>query len=177
MNTGDRAHNYATAFFEATFDRLLGSLSATADALALKPDLLLRLQATNVEFAERKAALDSILIDGMDPMARNLLYTLLERNDLPLLGEVITSLQARMQQTGAGPTEVEVTTAAALAADQRQALEGKLATQYGANLVYDYQVDPAILGGMIVRLGDKLIDGSVKTRLDALKQTLGVSAT
>jgi F-type H+-transporting ATPase subunit delta len=177
MNTGDRAHNYATAFYEATFERLLGSLGAAAQALAQQPALLQRLQATDVEFADRQAALDGILVDGVDPMARNLLYTLVQHGDLPLLGEVITSLRARMAQAAAGPTPVEVTTATPLAADQRQALEAKLAGQYGANLAYEYKVDAAILGGMIVRVGDKLIDGSVASRLAALKQTLGVATT
>jgi len=177
MNTGDRAHIYATAFYEATFERLLGSLSAAAQALAQQPALLQRLQATNIEFADRQAALDSILVDGVDPGARNLLYTLLQHGDLPLLGDVITSLRTRMQQAAAGPTPVEVTTATALAPDQRQALEAKLVSQYGSNLVYEYKVEGAILGGMIIRVGDKLIDGSVASRLAALKQTLGVGAS
>ncbi len=175
MNTGDRAHNYATAFYEATFERLLGSLTATAQVLAQQPALLQRLQSTDVDFAERQAALEGILIDGVDPMARNLLYTLLQHGDLPMLGEVITLLRTRMQQTGAGPTLVEVTTATPLAADQCKVLEAKLANQYGGNLAYEYKVDSGILGGMIIRVGDKLIDGSVAARLAALKQTLGVT--
>jgi F-type H+-transporting ATPase subunit delta len=177
MNIGDRAHNYATAFYDATFERLLGSLSAAAQALAQQPALLQKLQATDVEFAERQAALDGILVDGVDPLARNLLYTLLQHGDLPMLGEVITSLRTRMQQAAAGPTAVEVTTATPLAADQRQALEAKLTSQYGGNLAYEYKVDSAILGGMIIRIGDKLIDGSVASRLAGLKQALGVGAT
>ena len=177
MNTGDRAHNYATAFYQAAFERLLGSLTAASQALAQKPDLLERLQAANLEFTERKAALDAILVDGVDPMARNLLYTLVERGDLPLLDEVVISLRARLQQAAAGPASVTVTTASPMAADQRQALEARLASQYGTNLAFEYHVDPAILGGMIVRVGDKLIDGSVASRLAALKQTLGVATS
>jgi F-type H+-transporting ATPase subunit delta len=177
MKTGDRAYNYATAFYEATFERLLGSLSATAQVLAGQPALLHKLQATDVEFPERQAALDGVLVDGVDPMARNLLYTLLQHGDMPMLGEVITSLRARIQQSAAGPTPVQVTTASPLAADQRQAVEAKLVSQYGSNLAYEYKVDSTILGGMIIRVGDKLIDGSVASRLAALKQTLGVGAS
>jgi len=175
MNTGDRASQYATAFYEATFERLLGSLTAAAEALVENPVLLQKLQSMDVDFADRKAALDKVLVDGVDPMARNLLYTLLERGDLALLGPVATSLRARMQQAASGPTPVDVTTAVPLEQGQRQALEQKLAAQYGGNLAYAYHVDSAILGGMIVRVGDKLIDGSVASRLAALKQTLGVT--
>lgn len=175
MNIGDRAHNYATAFYEAAFERWLGSLTATAEALTERPELLHRLQAMDIDFAERQAALNDILVDDMDPMARNLLYTLLQHGDLPILGEVIASLRRCMQQAAVGPTPVEVTTVAPLAQDQRHALEAKLFSQYGGNLVYEYKVDRAILGGMIVRVGDKLIDGSVASRLTALKQSLGVA--
>jgi F-type H+-transporting ATPase subunit delta len=177
MNTGDRASQYATALYEATFERLLGSLTAAAEALVQNPALLQKLQALDVEFADRRAALDGILVDGVDPIARNLLYTLLERGDLALLAPVVTSLRARMQQATSGPTLVEVTTAVPMEADQRRALEQKLAAQYGGNLAYTFHVDSAILGGMIVRVGDKLIDGSVASRLAALKQTLGVATT
>ncbi len=177
MSTGDRATNYATAFYEAAFERLIGSLEAVAQALTSKPTLLERLGATDTEFETRKGALDSILAEGVDPAVRNLLYTLLQRGDLPLLGDVIASLRARLQRAESGPTQVEVMTAIPLADGQRQTLETRLAEQYGANLVYEYKVDPTILGGMIVRVGDKLIDGSVASRLAALKQTLGVATT
>jgi F-type H+-transporting ATPase subunit delta len=51
----------------------------------------------------------------------------------------------------------------------------RLETQYGADLDVRYKVDPTILGGLIVRVGDKLIDGSVASRLAAMKQVLGVA--
>jgi F-type H+-transporting ATPase subunit delta len=177
MNTDDRGHNYATAIYEATFERLVGSLEATAQALAAKPALLERLQAMDIEFEARRAELDTILVEDLDPLVRNLLYTLLQGGDLSRLGEVVASLRARLQRAETGPVPVEVVTATPLAEDQRQALETRLAGQYGANLAYEYRVDPTILGGMIVRVGDKLIDGSVASRLAALKQTLGVATT
>ncbi len=177
MTTGDRATNYATALYEAAFERLIGSLGAAAEALADRPALLKQLGATDTEFASRQAALDGILAEGVDPLVRNLLYTLLQHGDLSLLKDVITSLRARLQHAESGPVQVEVVTAIPVAEDQRQALEARLAEQYGASLTYEYKVDPAILGGMIVRVGDKLIDGSVASRLTALKQTLGVATT
>ena len=177
MTTGDRATNYATAFYEAAFERLIGSLEAVAQALTGKPALLQELGAVDTEFAIRQAALGSILAEDADPVVRNFLYTLLQHGDLSLLGDVITSLRARLQRAESGPTQVEVLTAIPLADDQRQTLETRLAAQYGANLIYEYKVDPAILGSMIVRVGDKLIDGSVASRLAALKQSLGVATT
>jgi F-type H+-transporting ATPase subunit delta len=172
MNTGNRAYSYATALFEATCERMIQSLRATAQLLESKPALLEKLGAVDTKFETRKASLDSLLAAAIDPLARNLLYTLLQRGDLGLLPEVIASLNDRVSQVEAGPTPVEVVTAIPLGDDQRKKLETKLASQYGTNLVCSYRVDAAILGGIIVR-GDKLIDGSVATRLAAMKQSLG----
>lgn len=177
MTTGDRATNYATALYEAAFERLIGSLGDVAKTLADRPAVLKQLGAADTEFASRQTALDGILAEGVDPLVRNFLYTLLQRGDLSLLEDVITSLRTRLQRAESGPVQVEVVTAIPVAEDQRQTLETRLAEQYGANLTYEYRVDPAILGGMIVRVGDKLIDGSVASRLAALKQTLGVATT
>ena len=71
---------------------------------------------------------------------------------------------------------VEVVSAIALTDEQRKSLDAKLEAQYGVNLSFSYRVDPAILGGLIVRVGDKLIDGSVASKLAAMKQTLGVTS-
>jgi F-type H+-transporting ATPase subunit delta len=68
-----------------------------------------------------------------------------------------------------------VTSAVALTDDQRIALASKLEAQYGAGLEIRYRLDPAILGGLIVRVGDKLIDGSLAARMAAMKRTLGVA--
>ena len=96
--------------------------------------MLQRLQTADVEFADRQAALDGILVDGVDPMARNLLYTLLQHGDLAMLPEVMTSLRSRMEQAAVGPTPVEVTTATPLAPDQRQAVEAKLSASTAGTL-------------------------------------------
>ncbi len=71
--------------------------------------------------------------------------------------------------------QVDVVSAIALTDDQRRVLVEKLEAQYGAGLVFAYRVDPSILGGLVVRVGDKLIDGSVASRFAAMKQALGVT--
>lgn len=175
--SSDRVQSYANAFYEAAFERWLGSLAGAASALANNSALLGALQAADVDFEKRAAALHGILPPDADVPVRNLLLTLLQRGDLALLGEITEALRMKLRSVEQGPLQVAVTTAVALAADQRQALETRLAQQYGSQLTYDYTVDPAILGGMIVRIGDKLIDGSVASRLAAMKQTLGVAVT
>ncbi len=175
MNAADRAQNYANAFFEAAFDRWLTSLEGAARTLEGNRALLPRLQADDVDFKDRQAMLAGVLPADTDALVRNLLNVLLQRGDLGLLPEVTAALRQRLRQGGAGPVPVMVTTAVPLADDQRATLEARLVQEYGDNLAYTYHVDPAILGGVIVRVGDKLMDGSVAARLAAMRQTLGVA--
>lgn len=175
--SNDRVQSYANAFYEAAFERWLGSLESVTSAIAGNSTLLNNLAAADADFTERQVAIQAILPPDADPLVRNLLFTLLQRGDLNLLGEVTEALQLRYRSIERGPLPVEVTTAVPLLAEQREALENKLTRQYGSALLYEYQVDPAILGGMVVRVGDKLIDGSVASRLAAMKQQLGVSVT
>ncbi len=178
MNTQDRdrARAYAEAFYAAAFERWLTALTEVAERLAREPGLLARGQADQAEFSLRKEQLDRLLPADVDLPVRNLLYTLAQRGDLSLLREVILSLRARAARGKEAAVRAVVTSAVPLTPEEQAALAQKLTAQYGADLEFEYQVDPAILGGLIVRVGDKLIDGSVASRLAALKQALGVAA-
>ena len=118
--------------------------------------------------------MDKILPADADRPVRNLLYTLAQRGDLALLEGLIESLRARVRRKEAGPVEVEIVSAVPLTDAERQALLAKLEER--GPLAIHYRVDPQILGGLIVRIGDELIDNSVATRLAAMRQALGVRA-
>ena len=71
-----------------------------------------------------------------------------------------------------GQSVAVVTSAAELSDEQQSTLESKLASIYGREMTVHVQVDPAVLGGMVIRVGDEVIDGSVAGRLDAVRRTL-----
>jgi F-type H+-transporting ATPase subunit delta len=175
MSTADRSQSYAQAFYEAGMERWLAALQTLSGRLAEDPGLVERLQAADVEFQERMPLLDDCFPAEADPPVRNLVYTLMQRGDLRLLGDVTEALRQRIHRAEAVPLAVEVTSAVALTDDQRTALASRLEAQYGAGLEIRYLLDPAIIGGLIVRVGDKLIDGSLATRMAAMRQKLGVA--
>jgi F-type H+-transporting ATPase subunit delta len=176
MSTADRKQSYAQAFHEAAVERWLAALQGISARLAEDPELVERLQAADVDFSERQPLLEGYFPPEADPPVRNLVYTLMQRGDLGLLGEVAESLHQRMRRAEAAPVAVGVTSAIALTDEQRSTLVAKLEAQYGSGLDIRYRVDPAILGGVVVRVGDKLIDGSLATRMAAMKQALGVAS-
>jgi F-type H+-transporting ATPase subunit delta len=67
-----------------------------------------------------------------------------------------------------------VTTSVALSESDQDQFRKKLRAQYGEALEFEFKVDPAIIGGAVVQVGDQVIDGSVATRLNAMRNTLGV---
>ena len=67
-----------------------------------------------------------------------------------------------------------MTTAFALSDEEKERFRQLLRAQYGESLEFVYSVDSTIVGGAIVQIGDKVIDGSISTRLDSMGNILGV---
>jgi F-type H+-transporting ATPase subunit delta len=176
MNTDERVQSYASAFFEAALERWAAALDGVAEAATKDPQVAERVAYVVENFAARFHLLDQVIPGDADLPVRNLLLTLVQHDELKLLPDIVGALRQRVQRAEIAPMPVEVVSAIALTDEQRKSLVAKLEAQYGANLNYSYRVDPAILGGLIVRVGDKLIDGSVASKLTAMKQALGVSS-
>jgi F-type H+-transporting ATPase subunit delta len=175
MAAPDRVSSYAQAFYEAAMERWLSALEEAAARMRQDPGLLARGQATDVEFAVRKPVLDSLLPADADLATRNVIYALAQQGDLGIVADVTRALRQLMRRAEAAPVVAEVTSAVALTDAERQALLARLEAEHGAGLDVRYRVDPAILGGLIVRVGDKLMDGSLASKLAAMKQVLGVT--
>ncbi len=76
---------------------------------------------------------------------------------------------------GTGPREAVVTSAVQLSQEQQNAILQQLRAKHGVALAIRFEVDPAILGGLIVRVGDQVLDDSVRSRLVAIQQRMLVS--
>jgi F-type H+-transporting ATPase subunit delta len=91
-------------------------------------------------------------------------------HDPTLQREVLKSLDG-MLKTGAQNVAV-ITSAVELTSAEKAALEQKLRAKFNANLTFEYKVDVALLGGVVVKVGDKIIDGSLANKLNAMRETL-----
>jgi F-type H+-transporting ATPase subunit delta len=169
------SRKYATAVFSLALESWLNPLNIVQNELSNNPTLATMLQDKDRSFGERQNALDKLIPGDGGQQVRNFLYTLLRDGDIGLLGEVMEELQ-RMIRGGPRVQVARVTTAVALSEQEKDVFRQKLTTQYGENLDFDFAVDPAILGGAIVQVGDKVIDGSVATRLAAMSNALGVKS-
>ncbi len=126
-----------------------------------------------VDQAQKVALLLEVGGDRLDDEGRNLVRLLVENGRLTLLPE-IGRLFRRMRRDEEGMLEVEVHTAFAL----DEALAGELAAalerRLGRRVELSAQEDPALIGGVLIRAGDLVIDGSVAGQLKRLANELGI---
>jgi F-type H+-transporting ATPase subunit delta len=164
---------YATALFELArdekkLDKVGASMATLRQALGDSDDLK-RLVASplisRAEAGKTVAALAKPL--KLDPLTAKFLGVLAENRRLGQLGAIIrdfNTLSARYR----GETSAQVITAHPLDDGQMAALTARLKSTVGSEVAVDATVDPNILGGLIVRLGSRQIDGSIRTKLNAL---------
>ena len=173
------ARRYAEAIFEIaerddTVDKWLGQLNTVAFAVA-DEDVVQRLEDPHVPLAERSGALHKTIGKDMLPQLANVLGLLLRRRRLDKLPDIAREFR-RLYNRKAGIVEARATSAIALDSDEVAALTTRLEKMSGAKIELATTVDPSILGGILVRIGDTLYDGSVRGRLERLRTRLAAGA-
>jgi F-type H+-transporting ATPase subunit delta len=169
------ARRYAEAAFElAVRDKAVPEwLEQLERAAQLSRDERLDrlLDNPGVPVPQRLEVLERALGSGTPAPVLNLLGLLLRRGRIKSLPKVAAEFRGLyLRQEGITPATV--TTALALEADELRAIGERLERQTGGRVELSTAVDPAILGGLTVRLGDRLIDGSVRGRLERLRARL-----
>jgi F-type H+-transporting ATPase subunit delta len=108
---------------------------------------------------------------SVSPLVLNL-AKLLIRKGRSLEARAVADAFGRMADEHEGIAHAQITTAVELSTEQLNAIAARLTTSMGKNVQATAVVDPAILGGVIVKVGDRLVDGSIKTRLKRLRREL-----
>jgi F-type H+-transporting ATPase subunit delta len=121
---------------------------------------------------EQRMAIVSDLFDGRE--ATNLAKLLIESDRVRDVGAVADEFQ-RLADEAAGRVRATVTTAVELSSKDRDRVAEELSKRLGREIHLDVLVDPAILGGLKLQYGDRLVDASVATRLQQLRRRLAAS--
>lgn len=168
---------YATALFELARDAkslpaVEASLATVADALAQSADFKTLTTSPLIGRADAaKAVAATAKSLKLDQTTANFLGVLAQNRRLGQLPAIIRAFR-QLAAGHRGETNAQVTSAHPLSPDQVAALKQQLRTRVGRDVNVDLSVDPALLGGLVVRIGSQMIDSSIRTRLNTLAQAM-----
>ncbi len=176
MLRGAVAGRYAEALYEIAVREnlvnqleaeLLGVNSVLNETEALKKVITHpRITAT-----EKKEVLANLFKDQISEIMMNFLGFVLDRQREPFLAD-ITEYFTGLANKARNVSDVQVTSAVELTEEEKNKMNAAMAKSTGKKVKLTYNVDQELLGGVVVRIGDKVIDGSVRTRLQTLREHL-----
>lgn len=167
------AGRYAKALFDLAQDEgalaaVEGSVAALGGALAESAELKALVSSPVISRADAGRAIASIAASlKLDALTTKFLGVLAANRRLGELAAVARAF-ASMTAAHRGEASADVTSAHPLDAAQVDAIKAKLKSRLGRDVAVNLHVDPAILGGLIVRTGSRLVDSSIRTRLSTL---------
>jgi F-type H+-transporting ATPase subunit delta len=170
------ARNYAEALFDIAQkhgkqDAFAASLAEVGEMLDSNPSIGVFLQTPKVDLASKKKALRNALTGRIDPLVLNFLLVVLEKRRQRLISEIAREFSKLLDEK-MGRLHVQVTLAHAADAATEQSITTELSRILGRTAIPHITVDPKIVGGIVVRYGDSILDGSVRRRLAGLRNRL-----
>jgi F-type H+-transporting ATPase subunit delta len=177
MVTAGVAGRYANALFELAredgqIDKVEQQLVGFQTALSESADLT-RMTKSPVFTQEQQARAVRVIADtaGITGISRNFLELLAARRRLMFVSDMIRAYRSLAAQHR-GEIEAEVTVAAAMGEEQHAAVAEAVKAFAGQDVKINLRIDPSILGGIIVRIGSRMIDNSLRSKLNRLKYAM-----
>jgi F-type H+-transporting ATPase subunit delta len=173
------AQVYSRSLFEVAMehdrlDRIKDELAAFADALAQNRELSVFFFSPYFSTQEKEDGLQRAVVDA-DPTLVNFLELLIENHRLPLIHRIRRQFDVLWDHENKR-LPVEVTSAVALDRSVIESLESRILEQTGQNVELESIVDPDILGGIVLRVGNSILDASVRHRLEQLRKEVAKAA-
>jgi F-type H+-transporting ATPase subunit delta len=165
---------YAGALFEAARERgeleeVLSDLGEFVTALHDSQELRLFYYGGQVPERQKRRAIDG-LTEGMKTSTTNFLKVLVDNGREEILEEVLSRYEQLVKEH-LGRIEVGVTTAVELSQEQLDRLKERLeGTLEGKEVVLETSIDPELIGGAVFRFGGRMMDGSIRGRLESLRE-------
>jgi len=167
------AQVYARSLFEVAeehdkLDEVRDQIGQFADALGESRDLQTFFFSPYFSTEEKKTGLDSVL-EGADPVVENFLGLLIENHRMPVLFRVRREFDQMWREVNK-LLPVQITSAVELDKAVTQQIGDEIGRQTGRTVELTSTVDPDVLGGLIVRVGNSVLDASIRTRLERLRK-------
>jgi F-type H+-transporting ATPase subunit delta len=172
------AQVYGRALFEAAddagkLDEVREQVGEFADALNENRELSVFFFSPYFSTEEKKDGLGKVL-EGEDDIVRNFLELLIEKHRVPAVHRIRREYEALWQEENK-LLPVEVTSAIELDPETVEQIGAKIGERTGRKVQLESRVDPDILGGIVVRVGDRILDASIANRLESLRKQVARS--
>lgn len=167
------AQVYARSLFEVAqerglLDELRDELAEFADALSDNRQMAIFFFSPYFSSEEKKDGLRRA-VRGANPYFMNFLETLIERHRMPVIFRIRTQYQALWDDVHQ-LLPVQITSAVPLGQDTVESVGARIGKQTGKQITMSSTVDPEILGGIVLRVGNFILDASIRSRLDQLRR-------
>lgn len=154
------------AIAAALFEALVGS---AANDLRIAAPKLTQLSGDGEQLqAQVLAALPSSTL----PQVRNFVLGMAKEGLLSQIGDVVESFESFVKGAPTKPLEAFVTSAVQLDAAQQGRVLTDLRQRYGADLAVTFDTDESLIGGLVIRVGDQVLDNSLRTRLGSIQRSM-----
>lgn len=171
-------NTYARAFADAVFDmhldpaKTLREAQAIAELVTESKELREVWETPSISPEQKRAVLDAIVArEGTSRAVRNFVAVLIDHRRTNFLSAIVKQFELELD-TRMGFAEAQITSARELSDAERHALEAQVGRLTGKKVRARYVRDTALLGGVIVRLGSTIYDGSVAGQLDRIREQL-----
>ena len=177
MASRSSARRYARALFDVvaksgSVDATLAELQAIAAAAGGNSQLRAALTSPGVPLGAKLNVVRAILaLLPVSKVVTRLMELVIENNDMSELPELLVQFEQRVLDSH-NVVRAEITSAVPLPAEKVQAIEAALAAASGVRVIITPSVDPALLGGVVARIGSRVYDGSVARHLARIRTRL-----
>jgi F-type H+-transporting ATPase subunit delta len=154
----------------------LDQLNAAVQQLKATPELRAALLSPAIRPAQKTKVIGRVCeLSGFHALVRNFLCIVTSHRRVPLLASIGASFREQLDEQ-LGLIRADITAARALTDTQKQTLETKLTARTGGAIRCSWAADEALLGGVMVKMGSLVLDGSVRGELNALRHRLVAEA-
>lgn len=177
MSSQAVARRYAVALADVVLSRgeaqeVREELAAWDALVCSNPQLLEVFRHPAITYEQKRGVLEELTARAQPrPTTANFLKVLLQNGRLAELSEVSTQFAQELDRRS-GIVTAQVTTARPLPADAQEALRAQLGQLTGSRVRLQFEVDDELIGGVVTRIGSTLYDGSVRGRLQQIKQRM-----
>ena len=152
-------------------NEFLNNLKMISKSFEDNSDFLPFLSSPDIPMDKRTKALDTAFGDSVHEYVLSMVKLLCKKGRIMLFDDCIKSFNALLQAKNM-KSEAIITTAVALTDDEKSAIRDKLEKIYNKTIELKLKIDPSILGGVVIELDSKMIDGSLRSKLQDIKDVM-----